>query len=203
MTSTITPDQEQAIRAWLEEHPTLSVGMGSSEQACSIAAINLALSGDLTDLIPECMSQVIGVWVITAQDEMPGEIRNSAEWRALLPLAAGTGRDHERERMDIILEGMWEKTLPLFTSIAEENGFGAECHQMLTERTAGAAYYAAGAAYYAARPESADYQTVLKAERAAAVLALCEAHAGQHEGVIEALAEKWNTSPKDEKEETK
>lgn len=41
-TSTITPEQEQAIRARLEEHPTLAVGVGTEEEACSIASINLA-----------------------------------------------------------------------------------------------------------------------------------------------------------------
>src|SRR5690606_14402171 len=99
-----------------------AVGLGSRERACSIAAINLALSGDLTDDIPECMSPTIGRWIIQVQDTMPAEIRNSAEWRGLLPLAAGTGREHEEERRAVILDWMWGTVLPSLQGLADERG---------------------------------------------------------------------------------
>jgi hypothetical protein len=71
---------------------TLPSGLGTEESACSIAAINLALTGELTDDIPDCMSEVIGRWIIPTQDAMPAELRNSPRWKSLLPLAAGTGQ---------------------------------------------------------------------------------------------------------------
>ena len=71
--STITTEQQQAI-ASLVASMTLTQGVGTKESACSIAAINLALSGELTDRIPVCMSVVIGKWIIGVQDEMPSNM---------------------------------------------------------------------------------------------------------------------------------
>ena len=56
--STITPEQAAAIADYVNNHE-LSEGVGTAESACSIAAINLALNGRLTDAIPDCMSRVI------------------------------------------------------------------------------------------------------------------------------------------------
>lgn len=133
--STITIEEQQRIADWLDEHPVLAVGLGNRERACSIAAINLALSGELTDDIPECMSPTIGKWIIQVQDTMPAEIRNSAEWRGLLPLAAGTGREHEEQRRAVILDWMWGTVLPLLQGLADERGFGREWRTMTAERT--------------------------------------------------------------------
>lgn len=83
------------------------IGDGPGEKeisACSIAAINLALFGVLTDEIPDCMSLVLGDWIIRAQDAMSHEARNDRRWRDLLPLAAGSGRDREKERLQILLQ---------------------------------------------------------------------------------------------------
>ena len=147
--STITTEQEQHIAAWLAAHPTLTVGVGTEEAACSVAAINMALTGELTDRIPVCMSRVIGRWIIAVQDMMPAEIRNSAGWRDLLPLAAGTGRAHEEERRAITLAWMWD-TLALIQPVADRRGYGDAWRRMTTDRTAesarAAAAYAAAAA---------------------------------------------------------
>lgn len=51
--TTLTPAQQAAITSTLA---------GAKHEACSIAAINLALSGHLTDDIPECMLPVISRW---------------------------------------------------------------------------------------------------------------------------------------------
>lgn len=142
---TITTEQQQAI-ATLLETMTLPEGLGTEESACSIAAINLALTGELTDKIPPCMSEILGSWIISVQDSMPHEMRNSAEWKQLLPLAAGTGRQHEKERLGIILDWMWGTVLPTLQPIADSNGFGKEWRLMLQKRTAGAANAAAKAA---------------------------------------------------------
>ena len=155
--STITLDDERKIASWLDEHPVLAAAVGNRESACSIAAINLALRGELTDSIPDCMSPTIGRWIIGVQDPMPAEIRNSAEWRALLPLAAGTGRDHEQQRRAIILDWMWGTVLPSLQDLADKHGFGLEWRMMTTERTQEAAKAAAAAvraAEAAARAEA-------------------------------------------------
>lgn len=140
--TTITTEQQQAI-ADLLATVTLPVGLGTEKSACSIAAINLILTGELTDNIPLCMSAVIGRWIIGVQDAMPAEMRNSAEWKRLLPLAAGTGRQHERKRMEIIMNWMWGTVLPTVQPIADKDGFGEEWRMMLQQRTAEAASQAA------------------------------------------------------------
>ena len=143
--STITTEQQAAIAKMLEGMH-LPPGLSDGENACSIAAINLALSGDLTDEIPDCMSEVIGRWIIGVQDAMPDAMRNSERWKSLLPLAAGTGRDDEQERLDIILDWMWEAVLPSIQPLADRQGFGQQWQQMLADRTVESADAAAGAA---------------------------------------------------------
>lgn len=150
--STITPEQQQKIADYLATHE-LPKGLGTEESACSIAAINLSLTGKLTDAIPTCMSEVIGRWIIRVQDSMPKEMRNGPEWKRLLPWAAGTGRMKEKERLKIILNWMWGRVLPEIQGIADQRGFGEKWQAMHTEKTAraaGAAAEAARAAAYAA-----------------------------------------------------
>ena len=146
----------------------LPVGLGNKENACSIAAINLALTGELTDDIPECMSKVIGRWIIVTQDAMPDELRNSARWKGLLPLAAGTGRDYEKERAELILDHMWTVTLPMLQPLADAKGFGGPWRRMTTERTQEAAARAARAAAATAWAAEAAEAVVGAAEAGAA-----------------------------------
>ena len=168
--STLTPEQQASIAKKLEGMH-LPSGLGNEHSACSIAAINLALYGRLTDEIPDCMSEVIGRWIIVVQGAMPGEVRNSERWKSLLPLAAGTGREQEQERLEIILSWMWGTVLPRLQPLADQQGFGKQWQQMTTERTfesadaAGVATWAARAAAKAARAARA----AAKAARAAAV----------------------------------
>ena len=156
--STITAEQSSAIEAMLASMPDLPSGVGSEENACSIAAINLALSGNLTDEIPKCMSLVIGKWIIKIQDSAPAELRNSERWRRLLPLAAGTGRDREAERSSVALEWMWSVVLPQVQPIADRLGFGEKWHDMCSLRTTDAARSANDATYatYAAHVYAAN-----------------------------------------------
>ena len=111
-------------------------GLGTEEAACSVAAINLALSGEFTDRVPDCMSKVIGVWIIRIQDAMPATMRNSREWKELLPLAANTGREWEQEkkRLDIIVEWMWT-VLHLAQPVADTKGYGDAFRRVCKERT--------------------------------------------------------------------
>ena len=163
--STITIEQQQAISAKLAGMH-LPSGLGDEHAACSIAAINLALSGKLTDDIPPCMSEVIGNWIIRVQDSMPGTMRNSDRWKQLLPLAAGTGRAKEQERLAVILDWLWGTVLPTLQPLADKQGFGTEWRRMTTERTKAAAD-AAAAAWAAARAAAADAAAMAAAWAAA------------------------------------
>ena len=149
--STITGDRQEAIRQFVMGHH-LGSGLGSNDEPCSIGAINLALGGALSDEVPWCMSPVIGRWIIGAQDFMPDAMRNDFAWKALLPLAAGTGRAPalEQRRLAIILDWMWTKVLPAVQPIADEYGFEVEWKAMLLERTEAAAEAARAAAARAA-----------------------------------------------------
>ena len=178
MTSTLTTEQQQAISDYLRNRH-IPQGIGTAEAACSIAAINLALTGELTDRIPYCMSPVIGRWIIYIQDAMPDSIRNSDEWRTLLPLAAGTGRDREGQRLQIIMNWMWSTVLPTIQPIADKHGFGLAWETMCKEKTSAAAAAAAAAA------EAAAEARARRAARAARAAAWAAARAAA------AAAEAW------------
>jgi hypothetical protein len=154
---------EQTKISELLSSMNLCSGVGTAESACSIAAINLALSGRLTDEIPECMSEVIGDWIIRIQDSMPDSVRNSTEWKTLLPLAAGTGRNHEAERIAVILNWLWVDVLPTIQPIADQYSFGKEWRAMCVDKTADAA-----AAARAAADAAADAADAADADAAAA-----------------------------------
>ena len=170
----ITTEQEIAIRDVLATMPKLAVGVGTKEQACSIAALNLALTGTLTDTVPDCMSRVIGRWIIGVQDNMPAAIRDSAEWRDLLVLSAGTGREHEAERWALVMDWMWT-AMALVQPRADQMGYGEAWAMMLRERTVKSAYAAADAyanaaadAYANAAADAAAYAYANAAAYAAA-----------------------------------
>jgi hypothetical protein len=135
MTQTFTQKHKAKLEQYLATH-ILPKGLGTKESACSIAAINLAVSGKLTDDIPDCMSDVLGRAAITLQDSMPSEMRNSLRYKALLPEMAGTGRKHEQERLAILLDWMWSVVLPQLQPIAESKGFGDAWKNMCQLKTA-------------------------------------------------------------------
>ncbi len=145
----LTTEQRQRITDKLARMH-LPSGLGTPENACSIAAINLALTGKLTDTIPACMSEVIGKWIIVMQDAMPDALRNSDRWKSLLPLAAGTGRSHEPERLQILMDHMWTVALPIVQPLADKRGFGRVWREMIVERSEESAEIAASAAWGAA-----------------------------------------------------
>lgn len=114
MTPNITAWDETAdarLRKHLSEN-ALGIGYSNPREACSVAAINLALGRQLDDKIPDCMSEITGQWLMHVQDAMPKEMRNSAAWKDLLPAAAATGRDHEQSRLKIITDWLYETVLP-------------------------------------------------------------------------------------------
>jgi len=174
--STITQEQAEKITAYLASH-TLPSGLGTEESACSIAAINLALTGKLTDKIPDCMSLVIGRWIIRIQDAMPDDMRNSLEWKRLLPLAAGTGRDLEPQRKAVAIEWMWTVVLTQLQPLADKHGYGDAWLRMTTEKTQEAAIGAKKAAYAYAAAAAAAYAA---ADAAAAAYAAADAAAAAY-----------------------
>lgn len=142
-----TNETDKKLRDFLETH-TLVSGLGNSVMPCSMAAINLALKNRLADSIPSCMSRVIGPWIIRAQDDMPSSLRNSKEWKDLLPLAAATGQElsAERRRLNFLTSLMWNHLLPLMSEQATKGGYGEEWEKMLSNRTTSDAWTAANAA---------------------------------------------------------
>ena len=163
MSSTLTQAEEAKIVEWLTEHPTLTEGVGTKEAACSVAAWNLALTGTLTDEIPDCASEVIGKWIIAVQDSCPPEHgRGHPEWLRLLPLAAGTGRAHEAERVAIVLDWMWGTVLPSLQAMADKNEFGKQWRVMCEVRT----HAVANAAAHAAHASGAAMRAVTAASAA-------------------------------------
>ena len=169
MTTLYTPEVRAKLEDYLSTHD-LPYGLGDEESACSIAAINLALFGKLTDDIPVCMSEVLGRATIALQDSMPADMRNSDRYKAWLPTAVGTGRNYEEERLVVLLDWMWGTVLPQLQGLADEKGFGKEWRRMCEERTVEAAARAARAAARAAETADAAYAAVsaVQAARAAA-----------------------------------
>ena len=154
MTTVWTQEADARLQDYLASHE-LVAGIGTEESACSVAAINLALTEKVTDTIPMCMSNVIGQWMIVVQDAMPSEMRNSSGWKCLLPMAAGTGHEREEERLALIMDWMWGTVLPDLQSVADRGGFGAEWRTMCVEKSPKAAGAAAWAALDAARAAGA------------------------------------------------
>ena len=133
---TFTREAQERLKQYLSRPGyIIPIGLGDKEAAGSVAAINLAISGTLTDDIPECMSQVIGKWVINVQDRMPEELRNSERWKTALVYAAGTGRDYEDERFDMLVRWMWTTVLPSVQPTADKHGFGEQWRHMCDTRT--------------------------------------------------------------------
>ena len=169
MTTTWSTEADQRLRRYLHRDGyQIPKGLGTREAACSIAAINLALTGKLSDDIPECMSEVIGTWILDIQDGIPDVLRNSPEWKELLPLAAGTGREQEQERAEIIMDWLWGTVLPYVQPTADKGGFGGEWQAMCNDRTAEAAREAEEAAWAAGAAGEAVVAAAAWAARAAA-----------------------------------
>ena len=135
-THTFSSDARERLTEYLfAPGRRLSVGLGERESACSIAAVNLAITGELADEIPKCMSLVIGLWVVGVQDVMPAAMRNSERWKRALIEAVGTGNEHERERVSLLMDWTWGTVLPTVQPVADKHGFGKAWRRMCTERT--------------------------------------------------------------------
>ncbi len=173
-----TADQRRRIAERLAGIEHLSIGVGTEKSPCSIAAINLALSGRLTDDVPECASPARCAFVIRLQDRLPAAIRDSAEWRAALPLLAGT-RGMSEDLRPILIPWLWERladpaviaavperALPAWRAMLAAPG-DAKLADAAAAYAAAATAYAADATAYAAD----DYWT--RANPAVLLVRLC------------------------------
>jgi hypothetical protein len=113
MSESFTKEDREKVSRFLST-VSLSEGVGVVESPCSIAAINLALTGVLNDERPPCMSPIIHRFIMEVQDAAGPEMRNSKEWKALLPWAAGSldEEEIEQERLLVIRDWMWDVVLP-------------------------------------------------------------------------------------------
>ena len=162
-----TADHRIKLETYLASR-VLSRGLGRKESACTLAAINLAMYGELTDKIPACMSRALGYAAVELQDAMPDKMRNSLRYKSLIPDMPGTGRAQEQERLAVLLDWLWSVVLPQLQSIAEKGGFGDEWRTMCQDRTSYAAHGAANAARSAARSASYAAHAAARAADAAA-----------------------------------
>ena len=112
MSESFTKEDREKISRFLSK-TRLHQGLGSAVSPCSIAAINIALTGDIGDHRPPCMSPVIHRFIIEAQDLAGDEMRNSEEWKALLPWAAGSldEVEIELERLSLVRDWLWDTVL--------------------------------------------------------------------------------------------
>ena len=110
-------------------------GIGTEEAACSLGAINIALYGYLAENVPVSMSPLVARWIVGVQDAIPGHMRNSREWKDLLPLAAVTGREHEQERWGIVADWIWGTVLPAAQDHADICGVGPVWQLLCEKRT--------------------------------------------------------------------
>jgi hypothetical protein len=171
MSNQYTTENRTKLEVYLATH-SLPSGLGDEESACTLAAINLAITGKLTDVTPSCMSLVLGRTTIRMQDRMPDQMRNSKRYKRLIPDMPGTGRERETERLAVLMDWMWTVVLPQLQPLADNHGFGSAwknmCEVKTPEAAADAADAAEAAADYVARAAEAAADYVARAAEAAA-----------------------------------
>lgn len=136
--------------------PTLTLGRGTTSgpppadpgqpcQMCSMQVLNWAAGspGPLSDLPIPGQSEVIRNVIIRIQDDMPDGVRNSREWREVLPSTLGTGTTSadETARLGVLMEWMWERLADpmVLATVDLTPGLRSSWNRMLTERTSDAA----------------------------------------------------------------
>ncbi len=178
MTARFTTKMERRLRAILKTSE-LPKGLGTYQNPSSMAAINLAISEELVPYVPDCMSLVIGKWVLIMNDAVPHCIRNSKRWKKALPLAAKSGQDHEEHRANILVEWLWNDIMPLPQNAADLTGLGREWHTLLEQRSSDAA----GAVYLKAL-RKAERDCDLTANRLEAITANAGAVARRQRAIV-------------------
>lgn len=155
--------------------------------------------------IPDNMSEVIGYWILAIQDAIPDDLRNSPEWKTLLTEAEGTGREHENQCLQIVMDWMWTDVLPILQPQADQQGLGAAWRQMCQEKTTDAATETANAvevwtwvveaareaAFAAARENTVPYAAEQGAQEAVWVACAAVEHAAKAARAVASEADSW------------
>jgi hypothetical protein len=165
MTSyTLSADDVQRIRdALLSRDLFICSGVGDATEpgqgeACTIAEINLVLTGELDDGSHPCISEVIRFWVINVQDAMPSYLRNLPAWRnAAIGIAGSTGSaEQDRARIALIMSWMWEALADDIVIAGLPASVLPAWREMLSQKTANATNAANAAANAADAVAAAD-----------------------------------------------
>jgi hypothetical protein len=193
MSTSMTVPNLAAVRAaLLSPDLHLCAGVGSSDvpgqgKACTIAEINLVLTGHLDDGPHPCMSEVVRRWVIGVQDAVPDGVRNGRAWREAAAGIAGSAASYEVEtlRVQVLLGWMWDALGDDAVLVGVPSGVRPVWDRMLAERTRATAGTTAGAARAAARATAGTTAGAARAARAAAGAAARAA--GAAAGAAEAI----------------
>ena len=127
-----TTEHSLKLQEIIDRTDYIPSGLGTDENPCTIAMIHIAYNGELSDEVLECTSDVIAMFAMRIQDLMSWGLRNSKEWREIIPLIPATGKDMEQERLAVLRNWIFEEILPLVDEKAAADGHIAEwlkmCH---------------------------------------------------------------------------
>ena len=99
----LTEDQ-QKVQDLLDAHPHLSRGVGTEDEPCTIAAVNMALTSKLTDNLHPCVSPIIRSWVMVTQDAMPDAAATAARYATDAARAADADYWQRRDPAGLLAE---------------------------------------------------------------------------------------------------
>lgn len=130
---TDTGEEVSELVEYLKDHE-LSMGLRSENgETCSMGAINLVFRGELSDEALPGMSVVVWRWIVRVQDAYPSSMRNSPEWKALLPVAAVSPKSKEPAQIKLLLEVVFEEAIVLLNT-PRLNGYQHEWEGMVREK---------------------------------------------------------------------
>ena len=91
--------------------------------------------GTVGDAVPRPMSAVIGRFVLETRWSIPDDLRHTTKWRKCLLAAVTTGRNHEPQRLSMLLDRLWIAALPLCQPVADRWGCSGYWREMDSRRT--------------------------------------------------------------------
>ena len=81
------------------------------------------------------MSAVVGRFVLETPWSIPDNLRHTSKWRKRLHAAVTTGRNHEPQRLSMLLDWLWIAALPLCQPVADRWGCSGYWREMDSRRT--------------------------------------------------------------------
>jgi hypothetical protein len=194
----VTPAQHEAIEdVFLRSDRQLSAGLGSvNGERCTIAEINLILTGRLTDSEHKCMSNVIRHWVIDIQDLMPADVRNSDAWRKAAVGIAGSAASAEVEekRNAMILDWMWDALADETVRARVPLSLRPAWEHMIATRTPATAYDVVNTATRVARGFTAPRAVTYAADAANEAAYVAGGQLSSRFSIVVVIANAWRLS---------